>query len=213
MTGSMAKRYYPDRVEHDIAARGRSGQVIQWLTSDVADVAGGHLFRRADRSGRQAWEATADGLRELAESRIEPLREFASHGRVPPEDVRAVIRDGSGLLLADVRCNGTVLLPDDIDLQVRRRFVSMLNGGLPLAIRDVDRSRYGAALATVAGARRLLDDLIAEIAALALRQDGLTWTEVGQALDLPPDVAREWYGRRPGGDASAALDDSGVTSS
>jgi hypothetical protein len=195
----MAKLYYPERVEHDIAARDKSGVLVQWLTSTVEAMRGGPPLRRTTRDGLTRYEVTAEGLRDVAEACVRPLREFAGNGQLPSEDVRAVIRDASGALLADVRCTGTLLLPDDIDPQVRRRFVSMLNGGLPLGIRQVDRGDYAAALNAIGTARRLMDDLIAEVAALATREPvDLSWEDVGRALDLPGETAEQWYGRRAG---------------
>src|SRR5438132_720850 len=57
------------------------------------------------------------------------------------------------------------------------------------------RGVYAEALAGIGGARRLLDELIGEVVALGMKtRGGLTWDDVARALELPPDLAQQWYG-------------------
>ncbi len=113
--------------------------------------------------------------------------------------VRAVLRDAQGLLLAEVRCDGSVTVPGELDQDLRRQFIGMINGWLPMTIREVDRSAYGNALASLVKARRVVDAMLREVVGLAAGGlDPMSWEKVAASMGVPPETLDSWY-RAPDG--------------
>jgi hypothetical protein len=187
----MARLFRCDRVEFDVA---------------VTDARGAPAWQTAEVERTPEHERDGDGLRAYGAALVRPLREFAERTTAfAPHDaagyryeryqlVRAVVRDPRGTRLAEIRADGTVTVPVDLDPERRRQFIGMLNGRLPMVIRELDRGSYAAALSTLASSRALLDTMLREVMALAVvAPDGLDRDGVAAALGV--DLARldDWY--------------------
>lgn len=197
----MTRFYRPDRIEFDLVVTDpERGGASRWATAGVqvveppeALIAGG---------GSMDGEA----LRGYAGSIAPRLRDWAeqiSGARLPEaevnryqsyQSVRAAIRDARGVLLAEVRCDGSVTIPGELDQDLRRQFIGMINGWLPMTIREVDRSSYENALTSLAKARRVVDAMLREVVGLAA--DGLEpmpWEKVAHAIQASPEKLDAWY--------------------
>jgi len=144
----MTRFYRPDRIDYDIVVTDAGRGLGQWTTAGVevvnppqALIDGGGSF-------------TGEALRAFATSIAPRLRDFAeqlsgqdqadpsAHRYASYQSVRAIVRDAQGLLLAEVRCDGSVTIPGELDQDLRRQFIGMINGWLPMTIREVDRSGW-----------------------------------------------------------------------
>ena len=186
----MARRFRSDRVEFDVAESGARGAPV-WRTAEV--------------QATQGRELDGDGLRAYGAALVRPLREFAERTTAfAPQDaagyrytryqlVRAVVRDLRGVLLAEVRGDGSVRVPVDLDPDRRRQFIGMLNGRLSMVMREIDRGSYTAALETLAASRALLDALLREVIAVAVTApDGIDRDGVARAVGVDARRLEAW---------------------
>ena len=187
----MARLFQCDRVDFDVAvadAKGRPG----WRTVEVERTPG------QERDG--------DGLRVYGAMLVRPLREFAERTNAfAPHDaagyryeryqfVRAAVRHPGGTLLAEVRADGTVRVPVDLEPERRRQFTGMLNGRLPMVIRELDRGSYAAALTSLATSRAVLDEMLREVMVLSVTApDALDREGVAKAIGVDLERLDAWY--------------------
>jgi hypothetical protein len=195
----MTRFYRPDRIDYDVAVPDASG-AVRWTTAGV------QVVERLESlvNGGGSMDSTA--LRDFAAQVAPSLRDFAEQvSGAEAADmqarryqsyqvVRAVLRDAQGLLLAEVRCDGTVTIPGELDQELRRQFIGMINGWLPMTIREVDRSSYENALASLAKARRVVDAMLREVVGLAAGGlDPIPWEKVAAAMSVQPETLDTWY--------------------
>jgi hypothetical protein len=68
-----------------------------------------------------------------------------------------------------------------------------------MTIREVDRSSYENALASLVKARRVVDAMLREVVGLAAGgADPMPWEKVAAAMSTHPDALASWY-RSPDG--------------
>jgi hypothetical protein len=196
----MTRFYRPDRIDYDIVVPDVDRGLGQWTTAGVevvnppqALIEGGGSF-------------TSEALRSYASSIAPRLRDFAeqlsgrdqadsaAHRYASYQTARAVVRDAQGLLLAEVRCDGSVTIPGELDQDLRRQFIGMINGWLPMTIREVDRSSYENALISLVKARRVVDAMLREVVGLASGGlDPMPWEKVATAMQTTPTALDTWY--------------------
>jgi len=196
----MTRFYRPDRIDYDIVVTDAGRGLGQWTTAGVevvnppqALIDGGGSF-------------TGEALRAFATSIAPRLRDFAeqlsgqdqadpsAHRYASYQSVRAIVRDAQGLLLAEVRCDGSVTIPGELDQDLRRQFIGMINGWLPMTIREVDRSSYENALTSLVKARRVVDAMLREVVGLAAGGlDPMPWDKVATAMQTTPIALDSWY--------------------
>jgi hypothetical protein len=201
----MTRFYRPDRIDYDVVVLDQQTGISRWATAGVEVVdppqalvdGGGSLTGEAFR-GYAA--SVAPRLRDFAE-RVAGIDQTAAsvHRYQSYQAVRAVLRDAQGILLAEVRCDGSVTIPGELDQDLRRQFIGMINGWLPMTIREVDRSSYDNALASLVKARRVVDAMLREVVGLAAGGlDPMPWETVAAAMGVPPETLDSWY-RAPDG--------------
>jgi hypothetical protein len=197
----MTRFYRPDRIDYDVVIPDTDRGFGQWTTAGVevvnppqALIEGGGSFN-------------AEAFRTYAASIAPRLRDFAeqlaghnlsgdpaTHRYASYQTVRAVVRDAQGLLLAEVRCDGSVTIPGELDQNLRRQFIGMINGWLPMTIREVDRSSYENALTSLVKARRVVDAMLREVVGLASGGlDPMPWEQVAVAMQTTPVALDSWY--------------------
>jgi hypothetical protein len=201
----MTRFYRPDRIDYDVVVLDPQSGASRWATAGVevvdppqALVDGGGSFTGDQFRGYAA--SVAPRLRDFAEQVSGADQVGASvHRYQSYQAVRAVLRDAQGLLLAEVRCDGSVTIPGELDQDLRRQFIGMINGWLPMTIREIDRSSYENALASLVKARRVVDAMLREVVGLAAGGlDPLPWEKVAGAMGVPPETLDSWY-RAPDG--------------
>jgi hypothetical protein len=162
----MTRLYLPTHIDYDLRADEDTGADDRWVTREVRPVAAMPVGCDADQLMRWAAQLAAS-LRDFAER---------THGTPPGETsqrygsyqrVRAMVRDGSNELLVEVRADGTVLLPGELSRSLRRQFIGMINGWLPMLIRELDKGEHEAAISTLARARSLIDTMLGEVVDVA----------------------------------------------
>lgn len=201
----MTRFYRPDRIDYDVVVLDHQSGASRWATAGVEVVEPPQSL--VDGGGSMPSEP----FRMYAASVVPRLRDFAEqvagadqfgtnvHRYQSYQAVRAVFRDAQGLFLAEVRCDGSVTIPGELDMDLRRQFIGMINGWLPMTIREVDRSAYDNALASLVKARRVVDAMLREVVGLAAGGlDPMPWEVVAQAMGVPPETLDSWY-RAPDG--------------
>jgi hypothetical protein len=196
----MTRFYRPDRIDYDLAVADHATGARRWSTAGVevvnppqALIDGGGSLSSDDFRGYAG--TIAPRLRDFADQ-IDggTSGDTAAHRYMTYQMVRAVIRDAQGMLLAEVRCDGTVTIPGELDQDLRRQFIGMINGWLPMTIREVDRSSYQNALTSLVKARRVVDSMLREVVGLAAGgPDPMPWAEVATAMGTTPESLAAWY--------------------
>jgi hypothetical protein len=70
----------------------------------------------------------------------------------------------------------------------------MINGWLPMTIREVDRYSYENALASLIKARRVVDSMLREVIGIAAGgPDPLPWDRVAAAAGISPAALHTWF--------------------
>jgi hypothetical protein len=195
----MTRFYRPDRIDYDIVVPDTERGLGQWTTAGVevvnppqALIEGGGSFN--GEALRAYATSIAPRLRDFAEQLANHQTDTAAHRYASYQTVRAVVRDAQGLLLAEVRCDGTVTIPGELDQDLRRQFIGMINGWLPMTIREVDRSSYENALTSLVKARRVVDAMLREVVGLAAGGlDPMPWEKVATAMQTTPVALDSWY--------------------
>jgi len=197
----MTRYYHPDRIDYDmVVSSGQDGRRL-WNTAGVEVVEPASVT--VDGGGPMDGEA----FRTYAATVAPRLRDFAERlagvdtdagstaGRYQSyQQVRGIIRDAEGMMLAEVRCDGSVTVLGELDPALRRQFIGMINGWLPMTIREVDRYSYETALASLVKARRVVDSMLREVIGIAAGgPDPLTWDTVAQAAGTTPAALHLWF--------------------
>ena len=200
----MTRFYRPDRIDYDMVVLDDAMRTNRWHTAGVEVVdppqalveGGGSL----DGEGLRSYASTiAPRLRDFADHIAGAESGMTAHRYESYQAVRAVVRDAQGSLLAEVRCDGSVTIPGELNQDVRRQFIGMINGWLPMTIREVDRGSYENALASLVKARRVVDAMLREVVGLAAGGvDPMPWEKVAAAMSTHPDTLATWY-RSPDG--------------
>jgi hypothetical protein len=197
----MTRFYHPDRIDYDmVVSSGQDGRRL-WNTAGVEVVepasvtveGGGPMDGEAFRT----YAATvAPRLRDFAERLAGVDTDAGSTaGRYQSyQQVRGIIRDAEGMMLAEVRCDGSVTVLGELDPALRRQFIGMINGWLPMTIREVDRYSYETALASLVKARRVVDSMLREVIGIAAGgPDPLPWDTVAHAAGTTPAALHLWF--------------------
>ena len=197
----MTRFYHPDRIDYDmVVSAGQDGR-RQWSTAGVEVV--DHTQVAVEGGGPM----DAEAFRTYAASVAPKLRDFAERlpgaaadagstaGRYQSyQQVRGIIRDAQGLMLAEVRCDGSVMVLGELDPSLRRQFIGMINGWLPMTIREVDRYSYENALASLVKARRVVDSMLREVIGIAAGgPEPMPWDQVAQAAGTTPAALHTWF--------------------
>jgi hypothetical protein len=112
----MARLFRPERIEHDIlTVHPSSGSAPYWATAAVVavepDPLSGYMSAPAGRSQS-------------------PAVLYDAYQRV-----RSMIRDKDGNALARVHASGWVLVPGELDPDLNRGIIGLVNFGLPMILR------------------------------------------------------------------------------
>jgi hypothetical protein len=195
----MAQLFRPARIEYDIfitdprhaeSTDPESG----WTTAAVDAVAPSPL------SGLKA-------LREYTLCVVPRLQDFAYHvtmrrGRYQPSEVagdgyrrvRSMIRDKDGNALAKVHAHGSILLPGELDTDLRRGIIGLVNFGLPMMLRAVDEGDYANALGSLVKARSLLGATLQAVLSLAVSApEPPSREQLARALKVRPEDLDFWF--------------------
>lgn len=196
----MTRFYRPDRIDYDVVVLDERDGTSRWNTAGVEVVDPPQALIEGGGS------LDGDALRAYAVGIAPRLRDFAEyvagtdqygdaiHRYQIYQAVRAVVRDAQGLLIAEVRCDGSVTVPGELDQDLRRQFIGMINGWLPMTIREIDRSSYENALTSLVKARRVVDSMLREVVGLAAGGlDPLPWEKVATAMNTSTDSLDAWY--------------------
>ena len=198
----MARQFRPERIEYDVltahpdpteAAVGAT----RWTTAAADTVDPDPLSGLAP-------------LREYALAVVPRLRDFAEHVAVPRgespspalrygayQSVRAMIREGNGLALAEVHADGRVLLPGELDADLRGRLNGLVNVGLPMVTRAVDQGAYESALESLVKARGVLNAMLQAVLNMAVSgPEPLSRERLAAALRVQPADLDSWYAGR-----------------
>jgi hypothetical protein len=197
----MTRFYHPDRIDFDMVVASRQDGRRQWSTAgvevvDPAEIAveGGGMM---DAEAFRAYAASvAPKLRDFAERLSGVAADAGSTaGRYQSyQQVRGIVRDAEGMMLAEVRCDGSVTVLGELDPSLRRQFIGMINGWLPMTIREVDRYSYEAALASLVKARRVVDSMLREVIGIAAGgPEPLPWDKVAEAAGTTPAALNNWF--------------------
>jgi hypothetical protein len=198
----MARQFRPERVEYDVLtahpdpAEAAAG-VTQWATAavDVVDP--------APLNG-------TDALRDYVLGVVPRLRDFAEHVTAPRGEapspslrygaylsVRAMVRDKSGLALAEVHADGRVLLPGELDADLRGRVNGLVNVGLPMVTRAVDQGAYESALESLVKARSVVNAMLQAVLNMAVSgPEPVSRERLAAALRVQPADLDGWYAGR-----------------
>ena len=195
----MTRFYHPDRIDYDmVVSSGQDGRRT-WSTagvevvdpSAVAVEGGGPMDTDAFRAYATS---VTPRLRDFAERLVEPDAGTTAGRYQSFQQVRGIIRDAQGMMLAEVRCDGSVTVLGELDPSLRRQFIGMINGWLPMTIREVDRYSYENALASLVKARRVVDSMLREVIGIAAGgPDPLPWDRVAQAAGITPAALNSWF--------------------
>ena len=197
----MTRFYHPDRIDYDMVVSSGGDGRRQWTTAGVEVVDPSALVveggGQMDGDLFRAYSASvAPRLRDFAE-RLTGIEADAGStaGRYQSyQQVRAILRDAEGMMLAEVRCDGSVTVLGELDPSLRRQFIGMINGWLPMTIREVDRYSYEAALASLVKARRVVDSMLREVIGIAAGgPEPLPWDKVAEAAGTTPAALNSWF--------------------
>jgi hypothetical protein len=199
--GAMTRFYQPDRIDYDmVVSAGQDGRRL-WTTAGV------EVVDPASVRNENGGPLDGDGFRTYATGVAPRLRDFAERLTGATSDagstalryqsyqqVRGIIRDAEGMMLAEVRCDGSVTVLGELDPALRRQFIGMLNGWLPMTIREVDRYAYETALTSLVKARRVVDAMLREVIGIAAGgPEPLSWDQVAQAAGTTPVALTSWF--------------------
>ena len=199
---TMARQFRPERVEYDVltahpepaaAAKGAT----RWATAAVDAVSPDAL------SGQEA-------LQEYALAIVPRLRDFAEHVAAPRgespspamrfnayQSVRAMIRSRENAALAEVHADGRVLLPGELDADLRGRLNGLVNVGLPMVTRAVDQGAYESALESLMKARGVVNAALQAVLNLAVSgPEPVPREKLAAALRVQPADLDKWYAGR-----------------
>jgi hypothetical protein len=200
----MARQFRPERVEYDVLtahpdADQAAAGATQWTTAAVDAVDPVPL-------------TSMDALKDYVLAVVPRLRDFAEHVTAPRGEspspaqrygaynsVRAMIRDKSGLALAEVHADGRALLPGELDAELRGRVNGLVNVGLPMMTRAVDQGAYENALESLVKARGVLNAMLQAVLNMAVSgPEPLSRERLAAALRVQPADLDSWYsGRTP----------------
>ena len=197
----MTRFYHPDRIDYDmVVSSGQDGRRL-WSTAgvEVVDASAVRMEGGGPMDGdvfRVYAASVAPRLRDFAE-RLTGLEADAGStaGRYHSyQQVRGIIRDAEGMMLAEVRCDGSVTVLGELDPSLRRQFIGMINGWLPMTIREVDRYSYESALTSLVKARRVVDSMLREVIGIAAGgPEPLGWDQVAEAAGTTPAALSSWF--------------------
>jgi hypothetical protein len=200
----MARQFRPERVEYDVLtahpeAAGPDESDGHWSTAAVDAVSPDSL------NGHEA-------LQEYALALVPRLRDFAEHVVAPGGDaspamrygayqnVRAMVRGRNSVALAEIRADGRVHLPGELDAELRGRLVGLVNVGLPMVAREVDQGLYENALEALVKARSVLNATLQAVLNMAVSgPEPLTREQLAKALRVKPSDLDSWYAGRTTG--------------
>ena len=197
----MTRFYQPDRIDYDmVVSAGQDGR-RQWTTAGV------EVVNPADTVVEGGGPMDIEAFRAYAALVAPRLRDFAERlsgvdsdagstaGRYQSyQQVRGIVRDAEGMMLAEVRCDGSVTVLGELDPSLRRQFIGMINGWLPMTIREVDRYSYENALTSLVKARRVVDSMLREVIGIAAGgPDPLPWDRVAAAAGTSPAALNTWF--------------------
>ena len=197
----MTRFYHPDRIDYDmVVSAGQDGRRL-WNTAGV------EVVDPTELAVEGGGPMDAEAFRTYAASVAPRLRDFAERlagvesdagstaGRYQSyQQVRGILRDAEGMMLAEVRCDGSVTVLGELDPSLRRQFIGMINGWLPMTIREVDRYSYENALTSLVKARRVVDSMLREVIGIAAGgPDPLPWDQVAQAAGTTPAALHTWF--------------------
>lgn len=190
----MARLFRPERIEYDIlTAHPGSGSAQYWATAAV-DAVDPHPL-----SGLGL-------LKDYALTVVPRLQDFAVHvapaGRSQSptvlhdayQRVRSMIRDKDGNALARVHANGWVLVPGELDPDLNRGLIGLVNFGLPMILRSVDQGAYENALGSLVKARTVVSAALQAVLDIAVSApEPLSRDELAAALRVTPEDLDSWY--------------------
>lgn len=193
----MGRRYRPGRIDFDVVVADPETGSTSWVTAAVSVVDATTSAHELDSDALREYGASlAPMLRDFAERVASPHDAAPAHRYVTYQRVRAVIRDGDGVFLADARADGTVTVPGELDPGRRKQFIGAMNGWLPMVIRDLDRGSYTTALTSLARARTLLDLMLRDVVGLAADgPEAIEWSAVAEAVGTTVSQLDSWYTR------------------
>jgi hypothetical protein len=193
----LGRRYRPDRIDFDVVVADPASGSTSWATAAVSVVDASTSERELDSDALRSYAAgLAPVLRDFAERVTGPQDGAPVHRFLTYQRVRAVIRDGAGGFVADVRCDGSVTVPGELDPSRRKQFIGMMNGWLPMVIRELDRGSYETALTSLARARTLLDGMLRDVVGLAAGgPEAIEWSAVADAVGTTVSQLDSWYTR------------------
>ncbi len=196
----MARQFRPERVEYDVlTAHPKSpGHEGRWATAAVDAVTPDDL-------------RSIEALQEYALAIVPRLRDFAEHVAAPRGDaspatrysayqnVRAMVRNKNGDALAEIRADGRVLLPGELDADLRGRLNGLVNVGLPMVTRSIDQGAYESALESLVKARGVLNAMLQAVLHMAVSgPEPLSREKLAAALRVNPSELDRWYAGRAG---------------
>jgi hypothetical protein len=206
----MARQFRPERVEYDVFTAhpgpaghqhdlsGRTGPVTRWATAAVDAVTPDPL-------------TSIEALEEYARAIVPRLRDFAEHVAAPRgesapaqryavyQSVRAMVRGKSGDALAEIRADGRVLLPGELDAELRGKINGLVNVGLPMVTRSIDQGAYENALESLVKARAVLNAMLQAVLNMAISgPEPPAQEKLAAVLRVPPAELDRWYAGRAG---------------
>jgi hypothetical protein len=195
----MARQFRPERVEYDVlTAHPEPEQGVRWTTAAVDAVTPDPMN-------------TIEALQEYALAVVPRLRDFAEHVAAPRGDatpamrygayqsVRAMIRAKDAIALAEVRADGRVLLPGELDVELRGKMNGLVNVGLPMVTRSIDLGAYESALESLVKARAVLNAMLQAVLNMAVSgPEPLSREKLAAVLRVNPAELDRWYAGRAG---------------
>jgi hypothetical protein len=195
----MTRFYQPDRIDYDmVVSSGQEGRRL-WTTAgvevvDPASVRGENGGPLDGEDFRAYAAAVAPRLRDFAERLAGGEADSTALRYQSYQQVRAILRDAEGMMLAEVRCDGSVTVLGELDPGLRRQFIGMLNGWLPMTIREVDRYAFETAVASLVKARRVVDAMLREVIGIAAGgPEPVPWDKVAEAAGTTPTALTSWF--------------------
>ncbi|MEY9929618.1 hypothetical protein ABH926_004258 [Catenulispora sp. GP43] len=203
----MARLFRPARIEYDIltarpdsAEAAEAADAAQCWTTAAVDAVTPHPLSGLDL------------LREYALGVVPRLQDFAVHiwpvgqGQSPALHqspallydaylrVRSMIRDKDGNALAKVHATGWVLLPGEFEPEINRGIIGLVNFGLPMILRSVDRGEYETALASLMKARSTVNAALQAVLNIAVSApEPPSRDKLAAALHVAPADLDNWY--------------------
>jgi hypothetical protein len=191
----MARQFRPERVEYDMVTA-QPGSA--WTTAAVDAVTPDPL------NGIEALHtyaiAVVPRLRDFAEHIVAPRGDATPEQRYAAyQNVRAMVRTSGGVALAEVRADGRILLPGELDSELRGRLNGLVNVGLPMVTRAVDQGSYENALESLVKARGVLNAALQAVLNIAVAApDPLPREKLAAALRITPAELDRWFAGRTG---------------